>query len=628
MPAPGYRPEIDGLRAVAIVPVVLFHAGVPGFGGGFVGVDVFFVISGYLITGILARDMAGGGIRFAHFYERRARRIVPALLAVLAVCAVAAWSLMTAEDFRHFGRSLGATALFAPNVWYALRSNYFNTPASAQPLLHTWSLGVEEQFYLLFPLMLALCWRFNRRFALGVIVALLAASFAGALWLVGRHPEWAFFLLPTRLWELMAGALCALVPPLVTRASAAAWLGLALLAAGFSVIDRHTLDPGPLMLLPVGGTMLVLLSGRSNAVARVLGIPPLVGLGLISYGTYLWHVPLLAFARYVWFGPLPALAIVTLIVASVLLGWLSYRLIERPVRRREMLKGRRALFGFSVAGLALFAALGTAIATERLGPREAAFERSLGGRFAGDDIDQVVIPPGSGALPFVLYGDSHARQYYRAFSERFGNGALVSGDACLSLPGISDIPLDDPDPARCRTLIDRFTKMVDHRPVRVVVFAHIWDRMLWDTAGTLDGDLPSEGARSRFEAGLEQAIARIPDDIRIVIIGHVPGARPGSAPAMKDGWLRCQTYLNAACPTEIERADGEGNAVNRVLAEFAARHPRVVFLDPADVLCGPQVCPIVAHGKLVYSDETHVALSPGRRIAARVASLAFAPPRP
>ena len=628
MPAPVYRPEIDGLRAVAIVPVVLFHASVPGFGGGFVGVDVFFVISGYLITGILARDLADGGIRFAHFYERRARRIVPALLAVLAVCAVAAWSVMTAEDFRHFGRSLGATALFAPNVWYALRSNYFNTPASAQPLLHTWSLGVEEQFYLLFPLLLALCWRLGRRFALAAVATLLATSFAGGLWLVGRHPEWAFFLPPTRLWELMAGALCALVPPLARRASAAAWTGLALLTAGFLLIDRHTPDPGPLMLLPVGGTMLILLAGRSNPFARVLGIAPLVGLGLISYGTYLWHVPLLAFARYTWFGPLPALAIAALIGTSVVLGWLSYRFIEGPIRRRAVLKRRHAVFGFSLIGLALFAALGTAIATERLGPRGAAFERSVEGRFAGDDIDQVVIPPGTGALPFVIYGDSHARQYYRAFSERFGSGALVSGDACLSLPGISDIPLDDPDPAQCRMLIDRFTQLVEHRPVRVVVFAHLWDRMLWDAAGTLDGDLPSEGARSRFEAGLEQAIARIPAETRIVIIGHVPGARPASAPAMKDGWLRCRTYLDAACPTEIERADDEGNAVNRVLAEFAARHPRVVFLDPADVLCGPRICPIFSNGKLVYSDETHVALSAGRRIAARVASLAFAPPRP
>ena len=189
MPAPGYRPEIDGLRAVAIVPVVLFHAGVPGFGGAFIGVDVFFVISGYLITAILARDLAGGGIRFAHFYERRARRIVPALLAVLAVCAVAAWSVMTAEDFRHFGRSLGATALFGSNMWYALRSNYFNTPSSAQPLLHTWSLGVEEQFYLVFPIVLAVCWRLGRRFTRAAVAALLTVSFAGGLWLVGRIPS-------------------------------------------------------------------------------------------------------------------------------------------------------------------------------------------------------------------------------------------------------------------------------------------------------------------------------------------------------------------------------------------------------------------------------------------------------
>lgn len=198
-PGPRYRPEIDGLRAIAIVPVVLFHASLPGFGGGFVGVDVFFVISGYLITRILVRDLAAGGVRYAHFYERRARRIVPALLPVLGFAALLSWLAMTGEDFRHFGRSLGATALFGSNVWYALRSNYFLPDMSVRPLLHTWSVAVEEQFYIAYPLVLAIIWKQGSRLALPAVAGLLAASMAAAFWLVSTRPEWAFFMLPTRL---------------------------------------------------------------------------------------------------------------------------------------------------------------------------------------------------------------------------------------------------------------------------------------------------------------------------------------------------------------------------------------------------------------------------------------------
>ena len=626
---PCYRPEIDGLRAIAIVPVVLFHASLPGFGGGFIGVDVFFVISGYLITRILVRDLAAGGVRYAHFYERRARRIVPALLPVLGFSALLSWLAMTGEDFRHFGRSLGATALFGSNVWYALRSNYFLPDMSVRPLLHTWSVAVEEQFYIAYPLVLAIIWKCGRRLALPAVAALLAASMAAAFWLVSTRPEWAFFMLPTRLWELMAGAVCALLPSPRRPVPMAGWVGLGLLIAGFAVTGENTPVPGPLLLIPVAGTMLLILfANTESAVGRMLSARPLVGVGLISYGTYLWHLPLFALAGYVWFGGLPALGVAGLITASLVLGWLSYRVVERPIRERRIFASRRSIGLLSLGGLALFAALGIAIATQRLGSYAGATEQAMGAQFAGDGIDEVVVPPGHAPLDFVLYGDSHARQYYRPFSERFGTGALVSEDGCLSLPGVSNVAHDDADPDHCRELVDRLTSLFRERKVGVVVFAQLWDRELWGNSGELTSDLASGAGRRALESALDRAVAAVPEGSRIVIIGHVPAARPADAPAMADGWPRCERYLNTVCPREIPRSQAEGNAINRVLSAFAARHPRVIYLDPADVLCGPAACPIVDGDRLVYNDESHVALDYGRRIAARVAALLNAPPPP
>lgn len=619
--APHYRPEIDGLRAVAIVPVLLFHAGVTGFGGGFLGVDVFFVISGYLITHVLLRDLQAGGIRFAHFYERRARRIVPALVPVLFACAAAAWWIMTAEDFRHFGRSLGAAALFGSNVWLALRSNYFAPEDSVTPLLHTWSLGVEEQFYLLFPLALAWCWRMGRRAALVAILLALSASFVAYLWLSPLRPEWAFFLLPTRLWELLLGAAAAAGPrrPLP---GAAGWAGLAFIAAALAM--GQSAIALPLVTL---GTALVLLSAGAGGAATLLRWRSLVWLGTISYGTYLWHMPLFAFAHYRWLGPLPALATVVLLSASFALGWVSYRWIERPVRTNRLLGARKAITLFCLASLGLAAALGVAIASERIGPRNGPVQQAAGARFAGEGMSEVEIPLGGERLPFVLYGDSHARQYYPAMVARFGSGALISADGCMALPGVSNVAGDDPDPTRCRQHYGRLLTLVEQRPATVVVFAHLWDRMLWDAGGTVDGQRPTEGAHQSLARGLNRAIAALPPGTRVAVIGHVPAARPPRAPGMAHGWPRCRAYLNATCPTSYPVAQAEGAAVNRLLRAIVASEPRAVFLDPAEVLCGAATCPIVDRGKLVYSDESHVSAAYVRLVVARLARLLDKPPR-
>lgn len=250
-----YRREIDGLRAVAVLPVILFHAGFTVFSGGYVGVDVFFVISGFLITTILLGELEAGDYSIARFYERRARRILPALFLVLACASVAAWAIMLPSQLDEFGRSLISVVLFVSNVFFWKESDYFAPAAELSPLLHTWSLAVEEQFYIVFPIVLALVWRFGRRSAFWLVAAMSVASLLMAQWASTAKPTANFFLIPTRAWELGAGSICAfLLHGRAPRPNAPlSTLGLALVVVPIFVYDAATPFPSVWALAPVGG---------------------------------------------------------------------------------------------------------------------------------------------------------------------------------------------------------------------------------------------------------------------------------------------------------------------------------------------------------------------------------------
>ena len=359
-----YRPEIDGLRAVAVLPVLLFHAGLDAFSGGFVGVDVFFVLSGYLITSIIVSEMQAGTYTLVGFYERRARRILPALFAVMACCIVPAWVLMAPHQLKDFSQSVVAVSTFASNVLFWLQSGYFEPAAELKPLLHTWSLAVEEQYYLVFPLMLMALRYVGWRAWKPVLTVLAFASLALAQWSASRYPESNFYLLHTRAWELLGGALMALQGPRLATvagrlAPAGAWLGLALVLAAIVFFDRTTPFPSLWTVVPVGGTMLlVTLAETGSGVGRVLASRPLVALGLVSYSLYLWHQPLLAFLRIRQGDPqLGAASIAGFMVLSLLLAAVSYRWVERPFRSRARVP-RWSIFTLSAAGILMFGMLG------------------------------------------------------------------------------------------------------------------------------------------------------------------------------------------------------------------------------------------------------------------------------
>lgn len=343
-----YRAEVDGLRALAVVPVILFHAGFSLFSGGFVGVDVFFVISGYLITLVILDSIDDGGFSFLDFYERRARRILPALFVVIVFCTALSFFIMMPSQLKDFSGSIVATSLFFSNIFFWKDSGYFDAAAEEKPLLHTWSLAVEEQFYLFFPFFLIFCLRRGNKFALWAIFLMAVLSLLVSEW-GWRHERLAnFYLMPSRVWELLIGSISAFVtrrnPDKSDTLSCLGVLGIV-----FSVFfyDKDTPFPSIYAILPVLGSALVLIfSGSDTVVTRILSAKPIVGVGLVSYSAYLWHQPLFAFSR-VWFLTDPPQYVMGLLsVASLVLATLSWWVVERPFRNRENF-GRRSIYTMS-----------------------------------------------------------------------------------------------------------------------------------------------------------------------------------------------------------------------------------------------------------------------------------------
>ena len=358
-----YRAEIDGLRALAVVPVILFHAGFELFSGGFVGVDVFFVISGYLITTILIEDIENKRFSIIDFYERRARRILPALSFVMIFCVPFAWILLSDASLNKFGNGLIGVSLFLSNVVFWRQQGYFDESAELNPILHTWSLAVEEQYYVLFPIFLVLAWRFGKNRVFWMIVVMSAISLLLSEWGWRNQPTANFYLAPTRAWELFAGSLAAFIVQKqgVKKNNFLALLGLAAIIFSIFVYDENTPFPSVYALMPVlGVVLLVLYAEKETLVAKFLSLKVFVGIGLISYSAYLWHQPVFAFFRiYTNQISLHWLLALVLIIITFLLSYVSWRLVEKPFRNRNSIN-KFLLFTLSFIALMSLLAIGYA----------------------------------------------------------------------------------------------------------------------------------------------------------------------------------------------------------------------------------------------------------------------------
>jgi peptidoglycan/LPS O-acetylase OafA/YrhL len=360
-----YRPDVDGLRAVAVLSVLLFHGGVAVLSGGYVGVDVFFVISGFVIATKLIEEIEEGKFSIANFYVRRIRRILPALVAVILACCVAASVFFLPDALRDFSRSVVATVIFVSNIFFWKNSGYFETGALDRPLLHTWSLAIEEQFYIVIPIALFVLIVYARRWTFTLFAIAAAISLGLSIFITDKAPTANFFLLPTRAWELLLGLLVALAPwaPPSSRILRELVAIAALAAIGFAVLvyTSATPFPGLSALVPTFATAVLIYLGKAgepSVVAKVLSLRPVVAIGLISYSLYLVHWPIIVFARYALLRDLAGWEIAAAVAASFVFAYLSYRFVETPFRRPRRLVSSPRLFAGTATVLASLCALG------------------------------------------------------------------------------------------------------------------------------------------------------------------------------------------------------------------------------------------------------------------------------
>lgn len=644
-----YRPEIDGLRAVAIIPVVLYHAGASLLPGGFVGVDVFFVISGFLITSILIKDFRGNRFSILHFYERRARRILPVFFLVVACTLLLGWLTLPPPSLEELSTSAAAATLFVSNIYFWDAVNYFSSRAEFWPLIHTWSLAVEEQFYVIFPLFLMLVLPRagqdrTRIILLGAVVLSLALGIVGSM----RSPVASFYWLPTRFWEIGLGAWLAMGgmprPTGRRRREALAAVGTIMILTAILAYRPWIPFPGWWALLPVVGTGLVIACGGDTRVAKMLSWRPMVFVGLISYSLYLWHWPVLVYARYA-FGtvklPLPvALVCLALTIALAVMSW---RYVEAPFRdRARMSRGRILSFSGAAAAVVLaVAAVGVTTdgMPQRLTERQAGIADSIrdfrgladrcwnlspnGGeasglcRFGAEDAAETVL----------VWGDSHASALEPAWdavlSKQGLGGVLAAHGACPPLPGIVDANAAR-DGLSCRDFNNRMWRWLqtgDHGIGHVILTAY-WNlyitgkRMAGDAGGPVQLDY--NGIRHRdsnaeaVTASLEALVSDLLDrGIAVTLVDGMP----------EIGWnvpvtLLFRERLGMPPPAAPSRDMVMArSALSRQTLQNIASRTSAQFVSVGDELCTPS-CMTTRNGQPVYADSNHLSIFGAGDVAA------------
>ena len=627
-----YRADIDGLRAVAVLSVLVFHA-FPGFlPGGFVGVDIFFIISGFLISGIILTGLETGKFTFAGFYARRIRRIFPALTIVLTVTLLVGWFVLFPINFRELGLHAAAGAAFVSNLALWSEAGYFDTAAMLKPLLHLWSLGIEEQYYLIWPLLLMLFYRLGRRRLALVILLGALVSFAINVAIVRSHPWAAFYSPMTRFWELMIGSIAACLYQERSESAsntALAVVGALLLAAALVMTREHYPFPGWWALLPTVGAACIIFAGPHTAVNRAIANPAFVYIGLISYPLYLWHWPLLTFARIAHDGELPpAWLRFVILVVSVILADLTYRLVERKIRFRK---------GWVVPGLAtamsLIAVCGVLAITQRVVPVSASVPylpqvsealsdwKYKRGTVRGDT-DRVVL----------FFGDSHMQQYWpRVEKIMREHKAPVHTVEFHATGGCAPIPGIDRPGYGCVKFVDDGFKRALAPEVDTVVIAASWfgfvARTDYYVAGLSGSPLDLNAPSSAWVLeGFEKALLHLRQQgKRVILVLSSPRGDQMDPDQMLNhaGLLKWSVTLSGPLPrSELAQTL---RSVDPKIAEIAHRVD-AELIDPADWLCSKDECPAVdQEGRPLYKDASHLRATTVREQFAAFDSLIYLP---
>jgi peptidoglycan/LPS O-acetylase OafA/YrhL len=645
-----YRPDLDGLRAYAVLPVLFFHAGIGVFAGGFVGVDIFFVLSGFFMAKIILRDLDRGEFSFLDFYLRRMRRIFPALFAMIAVTSAVASFLFMPQEFEYFAASVEAAVLFVANILFRQESGYFDIASDMKPLLHTWSLSVEEQFYVVFPLALYLTHKFARPRLVPLIVAFIVISFGASLWAVHYRPEKAFYLLHFRVWELLVGALVAAVPKRRDNAAADTLLGFGGFAAILISVFVYRSEmpfPGLSALLPcLGAAALIRANSRSGPIAAILTNRPTVFIGKISYSLYLWHWPVIVFAQYLTVGSLTPELKAAVIAVSLLLAFLSWKYIEQPVRfgrlkavSKPTVLASSAAFILVACGFAMVVQR-TAGLPQRLPPEAArlyqatydtgpfnapkCFADSDGKGLSTDQIDRSELcdigVPG-GKPQFLLWGDSHAAAIAPALdvtAKRLGiTGTFVGRASCPPLPETQFGEQAHVD--RCIEHLKAVTALIERQKYPMVFLAGYWPKYVHRS------ELPQQGVffdprvapdlhdwSQPIVTGLTAVVEKLKrQGSQPVLIMDVPEVGYTVPEALARAYMAGKS-LDIAPDLAYTRAR---QALARKVLSDVATSSGSWIVDPMGSLCNAQGCKVMEAETVLYHDGDHLTASGARYLA-------------
>ncbi|MGZ3741096.1 MAG: acyltransferase family protein [Bdellovibrionota bacterium] len=658
-----YRADVDGMRAVAVLAVMIFHAFPSAAPGGFLGVDVFFVISGFLISRLILENLRLGSFTFSEFYSRRVRRIFPALILVMGFCLALGWFALFAAEFESLGRHLLGASLFVSNLVSWTEAGYFDTSSRAKPLLHLWSLGIEEQFYLILPFALFLAWRLKRSAASLLLLAAFA-SFA-AYWLLPQEGALAWNLGPwqfdfanvfysplTRLWELLSGSLLAefLMAPEPGRwasavrkvpAGALALLGGVCILGSFLFLKGPEISLGLGGVFPVLGTLLLLLAGPGTWLnQRVLSQPALVWIGLISYPLYLWHWPLLSFLSITENGTASVALRALALAASVPLAWLTFRLVEAPLRfgsfrKRKVVGGLAAamlVLGFAGALVKWYGGIANRSAMIRLQSGSASLHQL--GRAplrawheacqTKPEIPACVLTVPGPEATVALIGDSHAWHlfagvlaYYQARNEN-----VVDIESCTILAGVGYVQDGVPAPDCEEKTKQIYRYLAEHPSLRTVILSFrgplnvngtgFWPsglsggeepgtrRLIWRADPRLEGnaEIYERGLRATFSllSGLHREVIFIFDNPEL-------GFLPASCVARPLSFFPSRPLS----PCAIERSvyDNRSALYRSISLKVLKEFPQIKTFAPSDLLCDEKFCYAERQGKFLYADDDH-----------------------
>ncbi|MDQ0322871.1 peptidoglycan/LPS O-acetylase OafA/YrhL [Pararhizobium capsulatum DSM 1112] len=636
-----YRPDLDGLRAIAILPVLFFHADLAWFQGGFVGVDVFFVLSGFFMARIILADLERGDFSFWQFYLRRIRRILPALFTMIATTAAVAWFLLMPKEFVYFAESVKAAAIFTSNILFRRESGYFDIAAEMKPLLHTWSLSIEEQFYILFPISLFAAHRFARKHMAAILLAVLLVSLAASSWEVFRSPEKAFYLLQFRIWELLTGSLVALVPRPNYPAALSKYLSLLGIGGILLAVFLYSSDipfPGLYAALPCFSTALVIHARCSDGLpAVILNNRASIAIGRISYSLYLWHWPLIVFVRFAVGHDLTIVNSLQVIAVSFGLAYLSWRFIEQPARYGVWASSRTVIFGLSSSAVLASVVFGITVknlegipqrlpqdvyqlyaATYDKSPffSEACFADSDGKGLSPDAIRAgKLCTMGTGdkeKIQFLVWGDSHAAAIAPAIDKaarQSGTSGLFVGRAsCPPLPDAAFGPQAVLD--RCKEYNNAVVDLIRRRKFPFVFLAGYWPKYVHRT------ELPGEGVyfdakikpdfsdwSAPVEASLRKTIQEFSDQrTRAILVMDVPETGLMAPEALAQAKMT-GTTLEIAPPIgyTVRR-----QALARQILNTISKDTGSILVDPMTYLCDIQKCRVIIDGKVMYQDEDHL----------------------